>query len=402
MQNYFSLRLWPVASRRTLDMPKILELFCGASGFGLGAEMAGFELVAAVDNDPFTTFSHKANYPHCNLLLADLAHMSGHDLLETLGLKHGDIDGVIGGPPCQGFSRGGLRNPEDPRNNLLKRFFILVSYINPAFFVMENVPGLLDRDNEAVVAAAFSAIPNNYALFGPIKLNAKNFGAPTNRERVILVGYDPRRIDLSLVKAAFLYSESNVNVEDAIADLPNPDVAIEDADGFFWGEYTKSVDSISQYAACMRVASKEALQPSSYLRHSGDRSRLVSGINPTKHTDAVRNRFDALPQGCRDKTSKALRLDWAGLCPTLRAGTGSDRGSYQALRPIHPDQPRMITIREAARLQGFPDWFQFHPTIWHSFRMIGNSVSPVFSKRLLTVISQQLGSDFRPKCVVNS
>jgi len=91
-----------------------------------------------------------------------------------------------------------------------------------------------------------------------------------------------------------------------------------------------------------------------------------------------------------DKVSKFPRLSWDGLCPTLRAGTDSSRGSYQAVRPIHPDKNRVITPREAARLQGFPDWFQFSPTKWHSFRQIGNSVSPFVAEAVLDVIRCKL------------
>src|SRR5690606_13015912 len=110
-----------------------------------------------------------------------------------------------------------------------------------------------------------------------------------------------------------------------------------------------------------------------------DEQRLVSGFLGTKHTDEVRERFRRLGPGETDSVSRCVRLNPDGLCPTLRAGTGPDRGSYQALRPVHPYSPRVITPREAARLQGFPDWFLFHPTKWHSFRQIGNSVSPLLA-----------------------
>ncbi|EFN7879408.1 DNA cytosine methyltransferase, partial [Escherichia coli] len=110
---------------------------------------------------------------------------------------------------------------------------------------------------------------------------------------------------------------------------------------------------------------------------------LVSGFLGTIHTDEVINRYKKLSFGETDKISRSQRLNPNGFCPTLRAGTGSDKGSYQAVRPIHPTQARVITPREAARLQGFPDWFRFHPTKWHSFRQIGNSVSPLVAEAML-------------------
>lgn len=110
---------------------------------------------------------------------------------------------------------------------------------------------------------------------------------------------------------------------------------------------------------------------------------MVSGFLGTIHTDEIINRYKKLSFGETDKISRSQRLNPNGFCPTLRAGTGSDKGSYQAVRPIHPTQARVITPREAARLQGFPDWFRFHPTKWHSFRQIGNSVSPLVAEAML-------------------
>jgi DNA (cytosine-5)-methyltransferase 1 len=91
-----------------------------------------------------------------------------------------------------------------------------------------------------------------------------------------------------------------------------------------------------------------------------------------------------------DKIGRHPRLAWGGQCPTLRAGTGADRGSYQSVRPIHPSENRVITVREAARLQGFPDSHLFHPTVWHSFRMIGNSVSPIIAKAVFQAIRSKV------------
>jgi DNA (cytosine-5)-methyltransferase 1 len=113
----------------------------------------------------------------------------------------------------------------------------------------------------------------------------------------------------------------------------------------------------------------------------------VSGLFETLHSIAVQDRFIETSQGKVEPISRYPKLAWTGQCPTLRAGTGADKGSFQAMRPIHPSQPRVITVREAGRLQGFPDWFVFHPTKWHSFRMIGNSVSPVVSETLLKLLS---------------
>ena len=120
------------------------------------------------------------------------------------------------------------------------------------------------------------------------------------------------------------------------------------------------------------------------------KNKMLSGFFDTVHTKEVMTRYLALEPEKVDKISRSKKLSWKGVSPTLRAGTGSDKGSYQAVRPIHPSSPRVITVREAARLQGFPDWFCFHPTKWHSFRMIGNSVSPIVSENIMTNIKNRL------------
>ena len=114
----------------------------------------------------------------------------------------------------------------------------------------------------------------------------------------------------------------------------------------------------------------------------------VSGCLGTRHTKKVLDRYSKIKPGKTDSISRSRRLNSNGFCPTLRAGTGSDKGSRQAVRPLHPTENRVITPREAARLQGFPDWFQFHATKWHSFRQIGNSVSPILAEHILSVIKK--------------
>jgi DNA (cytosine-5)-methyltransferase 1 len=117
---------------------------------------------------------------------------------------------------------------------------------------------------------------------------------------------------------------------------------------------------------------------------------LVTGCIGTMHSDELIRRYAGLEYGESDEKTKSVKLDPKGYCPTLRAGTGPDRGSFQAVRPIHYMRPRVITPREAARLQGFPDWYQFDQTKWHSFRQIGNSVSPLVAEFVLSRVRKVL------------
>ncbi|MCJ2143686.1 DNA cytosine methyltransferase [Methylobacterium sp. E-066] len=352
----------------TSERPKqmrVVDLFCGCGGLSLGAHMAGMEVALSVDRDGVLTSSYEANFPRAHLLQADVATLSGSDLLRYAG---GSIDGIIGGPPCQGFSEIGLAAPDDPRRALLGHFFRLVSEVRPRFFLMENVRGLVFEKNRSELEAALARVREQYTLLGPTKLDAAAFGAATTRPRVFVVGYDHQFMDPFSIDDVRAFGRPPANVLDAIGDLQD---AVTDGvcfNGFDWWRYSSHVP------------------PSLYARRLRGTRRLFTGHRRVPHAPAIVERFAAVPPGGRDRIGRHIRLDWNKQCPTLRAGTGPDRGSFQAVRPLHPSEPRVITVREAARLQGFPDRFQFHPTAWHSFRMIGNSVSPIIAERVLKAI----------------
>jgi DNA (cytosine-5)-methyltransferase 1 len=135
---------------------------------------------------------------------------------------------------------------------------------------------------------------------------------------------------------------------------------------------------------------RDCPKPSAYARRLRSPDGYTTGHRKTPHKPNIVERFAAVPEGGKDLIGRHPRLSWVGQCPTLRAGTGAELGSFQAVRPLHPEEPRVITVREAARLQGFPDRFLFHPTVWHSFRMIGNSVSPIAAEALLSVVRSKI------------
>lgn len=369
------------------ERPTIIDLYCGCGGFGLGAELAGFKTIAAVDIDSDLQSAYARNFPNTEVITGDLAKMDAESWHGVLAGSQ--VDGIIGGPPCQGYSRMGHSNKQDPRRSLLKHFYRAVNIIQPKFFVMENVEGLMDDKNIYELHAALKVLDKSYHVLKPIIVDAHDFGAPTKRKRVIVVGYKPEHVN-RIVAADFIpQGVRKTTVKDAISDLPPPVEKTQESDksDYAWNDY-RNLKKLSLYAAGMRE-----LPP----RHLGWQKSLeqleagqVSGCLNTRHTKNVSERYATVKQGEVDKTSKAKRLSWNGVCPTLRAGTGSDKGSHQAVRPLHPVENRVITVREAARLQGFPDWFVFHNTKWHSFRMIGNSVSPLVSKSILQTIQNKL------------
>ena len=347
---------------------RLVDLFSGCGGFSLGAHQSGFKVVAAYDNDRVLTSSYSYNFPETQLVLDDICGVTASSVLAA---AKGEVDGIIGGPPCQGFSDIGRRLPEDPRSLLLMEFFRIVQEVRPAFFAMENVRGLAYVKTRDVLESALSMVADEYAVFGPVLLNAADFGAATNRPRLFVIGIHKDKGDGVGVGDFDMYERHAATVRAAISDLEDAET-VPTEDGFDTWKITKRGRPF-EYSLGLRAP-----------------DRLFTSHRRTEHCKEVVARFYTVRQGSVDPVGRHPRLAWEGQCPTLRAGTGPDRGSHQSLRPIHPEHPRVITVREAARLQGFPDSHRFHKTVWHSFRMIGNSVSPIMARVLLSVIKQRL------------
>lgn len=364
----------------------LVDLFSGCGGFSLGAELAGFRSLAAIDTDPTLQSAYRRNFPTSRAIQASVADLVASDWRHLIGNQRPDV--VIGGPPCQGFSTIGRRQKDDPRNSLVHHFYRQVSILRPKVFVMENVEGLLSDENKDVLAGAIETVTGRYTVLPPMLVNAADFGAATKRRRVVVVGYDASEVgDLGHEDFAHPPLAARATVRDAISDLPSP--VAEVRGDFGWQKYPKrSVASLSAYAAKLRAWAPSGLgAPEANERH---RRGEVSGLNSTRHSREIARRYAIVEGGKSDPITKSYKLEWGGQSPTIRAGTGADKGAFQAVRPLHPGLGRVITVREAARLQGFPDWFTFHPTKWHSFRMIGNSVSPFVSEAILSRLAARL------------
>ena len=357
-------------NRNTNGAMRIVDIFSGGGGFSLGAHQAGFRVVAAIDNDPDLASSYPSNFPNTRMIRSDITELDGGLVRRAAG---GRVDGVCGGPPCQSFSDIGRRDPKDPRRRLLGHFFRIVRELRPAFFVMENVCGLASSNARSVLDAALRLVEDEYAILGPKIWNAAQFGAATNRSRLFVIGVHKDCGKALTVDNVDVLRRPPATVRAAISDLEGA-VAQGEEDGFDTWLITRD--------KC----------PSDYARALRSSNGRFTGHRATKHSEEVITRFDNIPEGGMDRVGRHPRLAWCGQCPALRAGTGPDRGSFQSVRPIHPEQPRVITVREAARLQGFPDGHRFHTTIWHSFRMIGNSVSPIMAQAIFRAIRAKFES----------
>lgn len=379
-------------------LPNVIDLFAGAGGLSLGTARAGFNITAAVEIEAHAIESHRINFPHTVHIQRDIMTLSGNEVLRLAGIQRHELTGIIGGPPCQGFSNIGQGDVDDTRNRLFIKFFELIEALQPTFFVAENVPGIMKPKYEEIRNKAFGHVAN-YHILDPVCVNASEYGAPTVRTRYFFIGYlDNGQIGpftINDITAMQVPETLRTTVRQALEGLPsdiryrnknssglkrltqdylNTDVAHVQSD-FFYQRVTGMIP--------------EGVGDAKYINTYREK-HIVNGFYPTKHTRNVRARYAQLMAGQQDRISKSIRLDPDGYCPTLRAGTGPEKGSYQAVRPIHFDHARVITPREAARLQGFPDWYKLPETIWHGFRQIGNSVSPIAAERVLSAIYQKL------------
>lgn len=373
--------------------PVGIDLFSGAGGLGLGFEQAGFEIAAAVEIDPIHAAVHKFNFPRCAMICRSVTELSGDSIREKAGLGDREIDVVFGGAPCQGFSMIGLRALDDPRNRLISHFVRLVVELGANYFVFENVRGLTVGDHRKFLDEMIRMFKRRgYSVLEPYRvLNALDFGVPQNRQRLFLIGCKN-----GLPLPVYPATRPKVTVAEAIADLPDADAF----DQLLAGDSVRAkFGHASSYAAYLRGLAEDPEDFSNRRKH--DRSVLTSSAR-TVHTKLSKRRFLATPNGETESVSRFFKLDPRGVCNTLRAGTDSSRGAFTSPRPIHPFRPRVITVREAARLHSYPDWFRFHVTKWHGFREIGNSVPPLLARNVAAQLIRAMGiRPIRPADIVD-
>lgn len=363
--------------------PLGIDLFAGAGGLSLGFEQAGFDIAASVEIDPVHCATHEYNFPNCATICASVTDISGTEIRLRAGLGDRDIDVVFGGAPCQGFSMIGKRALDDSRNQLVFHYVRIVAELQPKYCVFENVKGLTLGKHAEFLKELIAALGEaGYDVTLPYKvLNAADYGVPQDRKRLFLLG---TRRGLT----APIYPEpqvERVTVAEAIEDVPDANAfdELRDCDHVNTRWNTKA-----SYARRLRGLEIDSLD-FGYERLFA-RDLLTSSLR-TEHTALSQERFLATEPGKTEPVSRFRKLPLDGLCNTLRAGTDSARGAFTSPRPIHPTLPRVITVREAARLHSFPDWFRFHTTKWHGFRQIGNSVPPLLGRAVASSIIQALG-----------
>ncbi|MEV7201526.1 DNA cytosine methyltransferase [Streptomyces griseoluteus] len=365
------------------SQPTAVDLFSGAGGASLGLVQAGFDLRLAVELHPLYGQTHAANLPG-EFLAADLRTLDADKVARTAGVDVGDLDLLFAGPPCQGFSMLGSRVVWDERNNLFKEVLRLAQEMAPRAVVIENVPGLVTLAGGAYLRAilqGFSEIGYNAAC---AELLAASYGAPQMRWRLIIIAW---RKDLDL--SAGYGFPMPTHGTGAIGDLlPNCTIKPEHLDGFLTtrdaigdlpvvaaGQQVDEYDGTpaTPYQKLMR----EGLQKELYNHYAADLSQAnldrLALLKPGQDWRDLPH--ELLPPGMqralrKDHTRRYRRMTWDGVPRSIVTRFRDPKtGEY-----THPEQDRTITIREAARLQGFPDRFVFQGTRSSQYEQIGNAV----------------------------
>lgn len=344
-----------------------IDIFSGAGGLSLGAEMAGISVRYAIEIDSDAAKTYKKNHSDAKVICEDIRKINPIDL------KDGDspIFIIMGGPPCQGFSMSNTisRNMENPKNFLFKEFVRFVKELKPIWFVLENVKGITSinqGDTQHLIEDCFREL--GYKVKSKV-LCASDYGVPQNRHRFFMVG-NRLNIDFDFPKEV----EIKVSVNDAISDLPS----LTNGEMLENAPYTRPISETSEYIKLMRGESVFATQ--NYVSRNND---LV--IERYKHIKQGEN-WRAIPEHLMQNYADKGRCH-SGIYKRLIADAPSVViSNYRKSMLIHPFEHRGISVREAARLQSFPDNFIFEGCLSHIQQQIGNAVPPLLSKAVMQQI----------------
>ena len=351
---------------------KVLDVFAGAGGFSLGFQMAGCDVIGAIEHDKWAADTFSINHPHAKMMVDDIEKLSDEQILTGLA-QHPDI--IIGGPPCQGFSicTQNAGDPKDPRNSLFNEFLRMARIFKPQAMVMENVPNITNAKTKSgekvteIIKKEFSKL--GYYVYSSI-LIASDYGVPQNRNRAVFIGIDKNigNFDYEQIKK----TKNIVTVKEAIGELYD----IENKD-----EKSLTIEPKTKFQKYVRA-----------------KNNLILNHKPKYPNLEVQERMKYVPQGgnwqnvpehlwktqrSNRHSSAYRRLDESK--PSITIDTGH-------MNYFHPIYNRVPTVRESARLQSFPDDFVFIGTPTSQLRQVGNAVPPLMAKAVAELIKEVLNN----------
>jgi DNA (cytosine-5)-methyltransferase 1 len=318
---------------KNLTGMNVVDLFCGAGGMSLGMHQAGGTLIGGVEVSEIASNTHRQNFPTCRTLNGDITQVQPEELSQGK-----QINLVVGGPPCQGFSVAGRRDPNDPRNRLFLEFVRFVKCLNPEYFVMENVPGILTMQQGAVKKAIMQSFEEIGFNTSVCVLEAAEYGVPQFRSRAFFIGN--RVGGLNFFPAPLKSPESFATIEDAIADLPS------------W----QTIPELNH----------------EWTKHSPNFTQRISRVRPG---DSLYATFaDAYKRQHLGRPSMTIKENHGGT-------------------HIHPILDRVISAREMARLQTFPDEFIFYGSMKKAMWQIGNAVPPLLARMVANAVGYSMNNN---------
>lgn len=384
---------------------KSIDLFAGAGGLSCGLKQAGFSPLLANELIPQFADTYKLNHPETEVVVGDVREVSETDLKRKLGVSNCEVDLIAGGPPCQGFSiNAPIRTLDDERNHLFKDFLRIVSSIKPKAVLIENVPGIISLGLGTVVEQIYKELQAmDYTVKHRI-LFAGHYGIPQMRFRTVFIGIrnfkreisfpDPqynakaitnftaaRELCLSVPPLFAQELKPHTTVWDAMSDLP----AIYNGASISPEHYAMPPQNTYQEYLRVGCGKLTAHYSARVAQVNLDRLKFIPQGGSWRDIP-----FDLLPTGLKrarrsDHTKRYGRLHPDALCSTVLTKCDPHWGSF-----FHPTQDRVISVREAARIQSFPDSYQFSGSITQQYEQVGNAVPPLLGKAIGDEIAKLL------------
>ncbi|MCW5696978.1 MAG: DNA cytosine methyltransferase [Bauldia sp.] len=364
---------------REFATPTCIELFAGAGGMMLGLEMAGFKTLVANEVHPHPCLTLKRNFPNVPVVNASIRDLTGADLLRAAGLdprRQPEIDLIAGGPPCQGYSTAGMKDVDDPRNTLIGDFIRIVRELRPRYFILENVTGLQSLHNGRLFENVLEELAASGYSFRPKTVFAADYGVPQMRRRLIVIGAR----------------------QGAVPDHPAATYGNKDGGLFERGltPYTTCGDALGDLPA---IDSGEegftytARPSTNYQRRMRDGAKTIFNHEASRHRQATMDYYGLVPAGgtCLD-IPKALRNGKQGIQRWPLNGLARTI-TTEPTDFLHPTLNRIPTVRELARIQSFPDRYEFmgQRTTGNKMRrlgycsqtqQVGNAVPPMMAEAI--------------------
>lgn len=367
----------------------VVDLFCGAGGLSEGFRQAGFHVVAGSDYDPAAGRTFAATHPEATFFGGRIQDLAVGDILSATGLKKGDLEVLVGGPPCQGYSvYNHGRGVDDPRAGLFREYLRIVAGLMPKWLVMENVSGLTSIADGGIIREIEAGMD---ALGYKVKwqiLKAEEYGVPQERRRIVFIA---NRIGAPIRHPQRTHGPGlrpYVTIWDAISDLP----PLENGDGQGTEKYLSPPST--EYQAALREGARRL------VNHSASRLAAVN-VERMRHIPPGGSwrdiPFDLLPAGMKkakrsDHTKRYGRPRKTDLACTILTKCDVHWGAY-----IHPVQDRAFTVREAARLQAFPDTFEFLGSRTEQYVQVGNAVPPLLGRAIANALIESGKSSIKSK-----